>query len=62
MKRLIIAQIKIEIDDTVSDYGAANMKTPWDIIVADHLVTTARAIRAYCSIQIDETKDSGEKF
>lgn len=57
MKRLIIAQIKIEMDDTKSDYNAANMKTPWHLVVSDHLVASIIKVRDYCSIQIDETKN-----
>lgn len=59
MKRLIIAQIKIELDSEKSDYAAANItETKWSDIIADYLVSTRYKVESHCSIQIDETKDN----
>jgi hypothetical protein len=60
MKRLIIAQIKIELDSDKSDYAAANMKTDWRKMVIDHLGTTYTLVGNYCSLEIDETKGENE--
>lgn len=57
MKRLIIAQIKIELDSERSDYENANIGERWQTIISDYLVCSERKVRDYLSIQIDETKD-----
>lgn len=57
MKRIIIAQIKIEMDSEKSDYNVSNMKTKWESIIADHLIASTYKVQSYCSLQIDEIKD-----